>query len=79
MRWALIFAGLCGVLLGIALLVLWLFGGFGELGISGQGWVAMILGIAATSAIAVLLMGLVFYSNRSAHDQAVFDETRDRR
>lgn len=78
MRWPLIFAGFCGVLLGVALLALWLVGGFRELGISGQGLIAMILGIVATSAIAVLLMGLVFYSNRSAHDQAVFDETRDR-
>ena len=79
MRWALIFAGFCGVLLGVAVLVLWLFGEFRELGLSAHGWIAMILGIAATSAVAVLLMGLVFYSNRSAHDQAVFDETRDRR
>ena len=35
------------------------------------------LGVGLTVMIAGVLMGLVFFSSRSGHDEAAYDETRD--
>ena len=53
-----------------AVLVLWAIG-FGELGLSGKGVVALTLGFLLTVGLAIGLMALVFFSDRSGRD----DET----
>lgn len=41
--------------------------------LSGHGLVALVVGAFGMLALAVLLMGLVFYSSRSGHDQDAHD------
>jgi ABC-type multidrug transport system permease subunit len=72
MRWLLTFIGFNAVLLIVVLLTLWAFGGFADIGLSGQGWIALALGIAFTSGIAVALMALVFHSARKDYDDDAF-------
>ena len=56
-------------LLGVAIAVLYV-GWDPDEGsaMTGAGWGAMTLGIVATLALGIGLMGLVFYSNRSGRD-----------
>jgi hypothetical protein len=55
----------------LAVLLFWAIGGFGELGLSGKGLVALTLGCLFTAGLAIGLMALVFFSDRSGRD----DET----
>ena len=48
-----------------------------DLGLELQGEVALVLGAVLTMALAMLLMGLVFLSNRSGHDQTVHLDSKD--
>ena len=66
--WTFILASVGFVVL--AVLVLWAIG-FGELGLSGKGLVALTLGFLFTAGLAIGLMALVFFSDRSGRD----DET----
>ena len=50
---------------------------FGDLGLELQGQVALVVGAVLTMALAMLLMGLVFLSNRSGHDQTVHFDSKD--
>lgn len=68
-RWAIWYVAGCGGLIGGALLVLWAASGFADLGISGHGLVALILGILFTTALGIGLMALSFYSDRSDADR----------
>lgn len=56
-------------LLCAAYAILWALGAFSGLGFHGT--VAAVLGIALTSILAVVLMGLVFFSQNSGHDADV--------
>lgn len=69
LRWIVGFVVMCSVLLGAALFVIWAASGFGDLGVSGHGLVALILGIVLTSALGIVLMALSFYSDRSGSDR----------
>jgi fatty acid desaturase len=64
-------------LLCAAYAVLWLLGVFGGLGFHGT--IAAVLGITLTSILAVLLMGLLFFSEHSGHDKEVHDATSNDR
>ena len=55
----------------LAVLLFWAIGGFGELGLSGKGLVALTLGFLFTAGLAIGLMALVFFSDRRGRD----DET----
>jgi|GEM_PF-1240315 len=59
------------VLLILGYAAMWYFGIFEGLGFHGT--VAAILGVTLTTAIGVGLMSLLFYSNRSWHDQSAHD------
>lgn len=64
-----------GSVLGAALLlvgVLWLVGGFEDLGVSGHGLVALVGTFVLVIIVGVGLMALVFYSHRSGRDEAVY-------
>jgi len=69
-RWFVWFVVACSGLIAATLLGLWALSGFGALGIGGHGLVALILGIVFTSALAIALMALSFYSDRSGTDRA---------
>ena len=55
----------------LAVLLFWAIGGFGELGLSGKGFVALTLEFRFTAGLAIGLMALVFFSDHSGRD----DET----
>ena len=55
----------------LAVLVFWVMGGLGELALSGKGVVALTPGFLFTVGLAIGLMALVFFSDRSGRD----DET----
>ena len=72
MRWLLWFVVGSAVLIAVALGVLWAGTGFESLGLSGNGLAALILTVVLVSAMGVGLMALVFHSNRSGRDEAVY-------
>ncbi len=76
-RWIAIFCGACVGAVAIVLLLIWAMNGFVSLrsiGLSGNVLVALILGIVLSTGLGVGLMGLVFYSDRSARDELVYRE-----
>ena len=56
------------------LLLIWAFFGFQSLGLDVPGTIALILGVVLTISVAVALMALIFYSNRSGRDDMVGGE-----
>ena len=72
-----IFALICVGILAITVVGLVLLMVFVDLGLELQGEVALVLGAVLTMALAMLLMGLVFLSNRSGHDQTVHLDSKD--
>jgi hypothetical protein len=50
--------------MAFVMLALWATVGFSELGLSGHGVVAITMGVVLSTAIAIALMALIFYSNR---------------
>jgi preprotein translocase subunit SecF len=68
MKWVLNYSLICiGAIVGVLVFV-WALNGFDLAGISTAGLIAVILGTTFTVLVAVGLMGLVFYSNRSGQD-----------
>ena len=67
------FALICAVILALSIVALALLIVFGELGLTLHGSIALMLGTVLTMALAMLLMGLMFFSDRSGRDQSVFD------
>lgn len=64
----------------VALVLLFLsFFGFRELGLSLNGAIALTLGIVLSIGLAVGLMALIFYSDRSGRDDVVGGEHYDRK
>jgi hypothetical protein len=57
----------------ILLALIWALTGFGGLGLDATATVGALLGIVFTIALAVALMTLIFYSNRSGMDDVVAD------
>lgn len=71
MRWMIGFLVACAGAVIVVLSILWALTGFASLGISGHGFAALILGSVLTTGVAVGLMALIFYSNRSQQDEVV--------
>jgi hypothetical protein len=71
-RWLLTFVGFNALLFIVVLARLWEIGGFADTGLSGTGWFALCLGVAATSGLGVGLMALVFYSHRKDYDKDAY-------
>jgi uncharacterized membrane protein len=69
MKWALTFAVSCLGAIAAILALVWMLNGFSTGGISTHGIVAIVLGVTLTVLLAVALMALVFYSNRSGQDE----------
>lgn len=68
---ALAMAGLLAFVLG----VLWAANDFDGLGLSAAGLVGWILGSLGTAALGIVLMGLVFLSDRSGADRSAHETT----
>lgn len=69
LRWALWYVLGCSGLIGGALLGLWASTGFAEIGLSGHGLVALVLGVLFSTGLAIGLMALSFYSDRQDSDR----------
>ena len=67
MKWILTYSLACSGAIG-AVLVLGALGGIETEGISTHGIIAIVLGTMFTVLVAVGLMALIFYSNRSGQD-----------
>lgn len=71
--WAARFASAAMTATVILLALVWGLTGFGGLGLDATATVGAVLGIVFTIALAVALMTLIFYSNRSGMDDLVAD------
>jgi hypothetical protein len=69
--WPARFASIAGGAIVILLALVWALTGFGGLGLDATATVGAVLGIVLTFALAVGLMTLIFYSNRSGMDDLV--------
>ena len=68
MKWILNYSLICiGAIVGVLAFV-WALNGFDTAGVSTHGMIAIVLGTTFTVLVAVGLMALVFYSNRSGQD-----------
>lgn len=81
MPWFRLYLKRCGFILGLALVLLIVFVSTVDLGLSLNGSIALVLGSLLTVALTLLLMGLLFLSNRNGQDrdahQALPEEFRD--
>ncbi|MDX6752287.1 hypothetical protein SH611_20980 [Geminicoccaceae bacterium 1502E] len=68
MRWLVIFGGSCVAMVAAVLAIIWAFEGFEGLGLSMHGVIALVIGVVVTTALGVVLMALVFHSDRSGRD-----------
>ena len=70
----------CIGMVALVLAVNWALSGFHSLGLHPATTIALVLGTIATTALCVVLMGLMFYSERTQDDEAVGEnDTTDRR
>ena len=63
-----------------AIFLWWIAGAISSVGgfqMSASGWIAMILGVLLTAAVGVVLMAIVFYSDRRGYDEAPELERHD--
>jgi hypothetical protein len=72
-RWLIGYSAMSVGTVAVLLLVIWAVGGFTDMGISRDGMVALILAVSITVLLSLGLMGLVFYSGRSGHDETIMD------
>ena len=69
MKWVINYSLMCVGAIVAVLAVLWASNGFSTGGLSGHGIAAIVLGVTLSVLLAVALMALVFYSNRSGRNQ----------
>ena len=64
------FSAACLGFIASVLFIVWAMGAFEGGNLSVHGWIALTLGTVLTSVLAVVLMALVFYSDRSGRDKS---------
>lgn len=77
MRWLWSFLGVSVLVIAAAAIGLWAATGFDTWNLSLEGVIALVVGSLLTAALTVGLMALVFYSNRSGHDEAAATREED--
>lgn len=77
MSWIRTYATICAGVLGLVVVALILLVSFVDLGLSGHGVVALFAGSLLTVALAMLLMGLVFMSDRAGYDASTHSAAVD--
>ena len=65
------FSAACLGFIAVIMLLVWVMGGFEGANLGFHGWVAIVLGMVLTSVLGVVLMALVFHSDRSGRDDSV--------
>ena len=69
----------CVGMVVLVLAVNWALSGFHSLGLHPATTIALVLGTIATTALCVVLMGLMFYSERTQDDEEAYErDTTDR-
>ena len=68
MKWILTYSAACVAAIAVVLVLGWAANGFTTAGLSATGIVAIVMGVTFTVLLAVGLMALVFYSDRSGQD-----------
>lgn len=69
----------CIGMVALVLVVNWVLSGFHSLGLHPATSIALVLGTIATTALCVVLMGLMFYSERTQDDVEAYErDTADR-
>ena len=61
----------CGLGLAILAVAIYAWSSMADTALDANGYIALTLGIIATLALAVLLVGLMIYSNRGGYDDRV--------
>ncbi len=74
-KWLVTYVATCAGAIVAVLFAAWAVNGFAGLGIGLEGTVALMLGVLFTVGLGIGLMALVFQSDRSDHDAAVYRET----
>ena len=72
-RWLVRYFVLAALAIAALMFAIWRLGELDMLGLSQDGLIALLLTVGFTAVFAVGLMGLVFYSGRSGHDERVVD------
>ena len=54
--------------IALVMAIVWFMGAFDDINLGLHGWIAFTLGVVLTCTLGIVLMGLVFYSNRSGQD-----------
>lgn len=72
MSWLRTYIAICASVLALVFVGLILLVSFVDLGLSGNGIAALFIGALATVALTMVLMGLVFVSDRSGRDASVY-------
>jgi hypothetical protein len=67
--WAKVLVLSCVGMVVLVLIILWVLNGFHGLGLQPTIAVALLLGTVLSTAVAVALMGLIFYSDRAGIDE----------
>ena len=73
MSWLKTYIAICASILLLIIVALILLVTFGDMGLSGNGIAALFIGVIATVLLTMILMGLVFVSNRGGRDATVYD------
>lgn len=68
MPWLRTYAAICAGILALVIVALVLLVSFADLGLSANGIAALFTGAVLTIALTMVLMGLLFISDRSGHD-----------
>jgi hypothetical protein len=74
--WAKILAACCAGVIALVVGILWVLAGFHGLGVDASTAIKLLLGSVLATALAVALMGLMFYSDQTGIDEAVRDSDR---
>jgi hypothetical protein len=72
MSWLRTYIAICAGVLALVVIGLILLVSFVDLGLSGNGMIALFIGTLATVALTMVLMGLIFISDRGGRDASVY-------
>ncbi|MGH6883886.1 hypothetical protein [Hypericibacter sp.] len=72
MAWLRTYVAICAGVLTLVVVALILIVTFGDFGLSGHGVAALFIGTLVTVALTMVLMGLIFVSDRGGQDASVY-------
>jgi hypothetical protein len=73
MSWLRTYIAICAGILALTIVALILLVSFVDMGVSGSGMVALFIGAVATILLTMVLMGLLFWSDRGGRDARAHD------